>query len=378
MAATTPHASPALLLTEDPEVIAEVQRCAAGTGVGVEVRPWGPEAVQGWGRAAMVLLGADVVAAAGAAGLRRREEVHLLCRGAPGAEDYRAAVQVGAQSVTALGTGRGRLSALLQERAAPSAAGVVVGVVGGSGGAGASTTAAALALVAARRGARVLVLDCDPVGAGVTRVLGADAVDGLGWPDLLGSPGRVGPVSLAEAVPRVEDVGVLTGSRVPVPADVVSDVAETGRHRHDLVLVDLPRNQEVGGVVVRADRTLLVVRPGLVGVAAAARLVGAWGTAAPHLADLGGEDMSGQDLRGRRPPRGAVGLVLRGRGAAAPAVEQAVGLPLLARLPEHRGVEEDVDLGLGPVPRRRGAWVRAVETLLDVATAAPGVAGWGR
>lgn len=373
MAATTPHASPALLLTEDPEVVAEVQRCAAGTGVGVEVRPWGPEAVQGWGRAAMVLLGGDVVGAAGAAGLRRREEVHLLCRGAPGPDDYRAAVEVGAQSVTALGAGRDRLSALLQERAAPSAAGTVVAVVGGSGGAGASTTTAALALVAARRGARVLVLDCDPVAAGVARVLGADAVDGLGWPDLLASPGRVGPVSLAEAVPRVEGVAVLAGCRGPVPPDVVSDVAETARHRHDLVLVDLPRTEEVGGVVARADRTLLVVRPGLVGVAAALRLVDSWGM----VDSWGPVDPPGGVLPGLRPPGAAVGLVLRGRGAAASAVEQAVGLPLLARLPERRGVEEDVDLGLGPVPRRRGAWVRAVEGLLDVATAAPAVGGWG-
>lgn len=361
--APAPAAAPALLVTEDPEVVAEVQRCAAGTGVAVEVRGWGPEAVQRWGRAAMVLLGGDVAGAARAAGLRRREEVHLLCRGAPDADDYRTAVEVGAQSVTALRVGappgetpggslqegRDQLGALLQERAVPGATGRVVAVVGGAGGAGASTTVAALAVVAARRGARVLVVDCDPVGAGLARILGADAVTGLGWRDLLASPGRVGPVSLAEAVPRVDGVGVLAGCVEPVAAATVSDVAETGRRLHDLVLLDLPHGPGWGEVVARADRTLLVVRPHLVGVAAALRQLEAWG---------GVEEV----------PRAGVGVVLRGRGAAPVAVETTLGLPVVARLPDHRGVEEDVDLGLGPVPRRRGAWARAVEGLLAVAT----------
>src|SRR5690606_32436638 len=117
------------------------------------------------------------------------------CRGAPGADDYRAAVAVGAESVTPVLGGRDRLRDLLQERVAPGSPGQVVAVLPGSGGAGASTVVAALAQAAGRRGDEVLVLDCDPTGAGVARILGDDSLTGLGWPDLLASPGRVGPVS---------------------------------------------------------------------------------------------------------------------------------------------------------------------------------------
>lgn len=344
--------APVLVVTEDTSLVAEVQRCAAGTGVGVDVRGWGPDVLHRWGHAPVVLLGDDAAAAVAAAGVRRRGEVHLLCRGLPGPDDYRAAVAVGAESVTALDGARDRLRDLLQERAAPSAAGRVVAMLPGSGGAGASTTLAAVALTAARRGARVLVLDCDPVGAGVARILGADALSGLGWRDVVASPGRVGPVSLAEAVPRVDGVGVLGDCPGLLAPGVVNEVAETARHVHDLVLVDLPRTgvgvsgddgvDGFAGVVARADRTLLVVRPGLVGVAAARRLVESWGGPLP-----------------------TAGLVLRGRGAAPARVSAALGLPVVSRLPEHRGVAEAVDLGLGPVPRRRGPWARAVEALLD-------------
>lgn len=350
--APPPHAAPwlapVLAVTRDPALVAEVQRCAAGTGVEVEVREWGPEVMSRWAGASMVLLGDDVTAAVAAAGLRRRDEVHLLCRGTPGADDYRYAVAVGAESVTGLDAARDRLRDLLQERVTAGARGQVVAVLPGSGGAGASTTVAALAQAASRRGLDVLVLDCDPTGAGVARILGADDLTGLGWSDLLASPGRVGPVSLADAVPRVGPVGVVAGARDTVPGAVVSEVAETARRVHDLVLVDLPRHgAATGGVVARADRSLLVVRPGLVGVAAAVRQVDSW-------AGVTGDPAG--------PAR--VGVVVRGRGAASSSVSDALGLPVVARLPEHRDVEEALALGLGPVPRRRGAWARAVESLL--------------
>lgn len=350
--------SPALVLvvTDSPDLVAELQGCVAGTGVGVEVCAWGPAAASRWPGAPVVLLDAAVAATVAEAGLRRRPEVHLLCRGAPGADDYRAAVAVGAESVTPVLGGRDRLRDLLQERVAPGSPGQVVAVLPGSGGAGASTVVAALAQAAVRRGDEVLVLDCDPTGAGVARILGDDSLTGLGWPDLLASPGRVGPVSLAEAVPRVGGIGVLGAPPTALPAAVVCEVAETARRVHDLVLVDLPRHGSGGGdVMARVDRGLMVVRPGLTGVAAAVRQVETWGW--PAEVDVS---------------RSGVQVVLRGRGASPETVAAAVGFPVLARLPDHRGVEESVDLGLGPLPGRRGAWVRAVTTLLDAVTTPPG------
>lgn len=107
--------------------------------------------------------------------------------------------------------------------------------------------------------------------------------------------------------------------------------------------------------MARVDRGLMVVRPGLTGVAAAVRQVETWGW--PAEVDVS---------------RSGVQVVLRGRGASPETVAAAVGFPVLARLPDHRGVEESVDLGLGPLPGRRGAWVRAVTTLLDAVTTPPG------
>lgn len=363
--ARAPSPAPVLVVTDSPDLVAELQGCVAGTGVGVEVCSWGPAAAARWPSAPVVLLDADVVASVAAAGLRRRPEVHLLCRAAPGPDDYRAAVAVGAESVTSVLGGRDRLRDLLQERVAPGSPGQVVAVVPGSGGAGASTLVAALAQAAGRRGDEVLVLDCDPTGAGMARILGDDSMTGLGWPDLLASPGRVGPVSLAEAVPRVGGVGVLGAPPAELSAAVVCEVAETARRVHDLVLVDLPRHgSATGDVMARADRSLMVVRPGLTGVAAAARQVETWGW--PPEVDAA---------------RSGVDVVLRGRGASPETVAGAVGFPVLARLPDHRGVEESVDLGLGPLPGRRGAWARAVGALLDTVGVAPGpwtAAGGGR
>lgn len=375
MARTTPHSTahaldhthpsvaPVLLVTDDAEMVAEVQRCVAGSGIGVEVCPWGPAAASSWPGAAVVLLDTAVAPVVAEAGLRRRPEVHLLCRGAPEADDYRVAVAVGAESVTAVTSGRARVRDLLAERVAPGSPGQVVAVLGGSGGAGASTLVAALAQAAVRRGDAVLVLDCDPVGAGIGRILGADRVSGLGWPDLVASPGRVGPVSLAEAVARVDGIGVLTAPAGDLGAPTVCEVAETARRVHDLVLLDLPRwGADVGDVVARVDRALLVVRPGLTGVAAAARRVETWG-------------WSPSDAPAHRA-RAGVGVVLRGRGTSTEAVSTALGLPVLARLPDHRAVEEAVDLGLGPLPGRRGAWARAVAGVLESVTG-PVVTGRG-
>lgn len=346
-------AGPVLVVTGDAAVASEVERCAAGVGAPMQVVAWSAEALARWPTAAVVLLGDDVVAQALAAVPRRRDGVHLLCRGAPGGDQFRAGVELGVESVTALDGARAWLGRLLQERATPRAPGRVVAVVPGSGGAGATTTVAALAQVAAREGARVVVVDCDPWGAGLARVLGADDPAGVGWREIVASPGRIGPASLAEGVPRHSGVGVVTGAPDDLAVAVVRDVVEAARLGHDLVLVDLPRGRPdlAREVVARSDRSLVLVRPRLAGTAAAARQVEALGPGAKGT---------------------GVGLVLRGSGFPAATVVEAVGVPVVARLPEGRDVEEAVDLGLGPVRSHRGAWPRAVRGLLDEVTRGSG------
>jgi hypothetical protein len=46
-------------------------------------------------------------------------------------------------------------------------------------------------------------------------------------------------------------------------------------------------------------------------------------------------------------------------------VANAVGLPLLAELPDQRRLDEQLDLGLGPLHRRRGSVATAAAGLLS-------------
>ena len=67
-------------------------------------------------------------------------------------------------------------------------------------------------------------------------------------------------------------------------------------------------------------------------------------------------------LAGRLPA--VSGLVLRGSGGgvAPEEVAQVLGLPVLARMRDQRGLDEAIGLGLGPV-RRRGPLVRAARAV---------------
>ncbi len=143
------------------------------------------------------------------------------------------------------------------------AAAMVVGVVGGSGGAGATTLACALAQAAARTG-DVVVVDCDPLGPGLDRVLGLDRGAGFRWDALCQTTGRLSARALREALPRRERLGVLTwqaGSTATLQAFAVREALSAARRGHDTVVVDLPRTADplVDEVASRCDVLLLVV-----------------------------------------------------------------------------------------------------------------------
>ena len=116
-------------------------------------------------------------------------------------------------------------------------------VVGARGGVGASTFAATLAVRAARR-APTFLLDADPSGGGVELVIGSEHVDGLRWPDVALTDGRITASTLRGALPEHRGVTVLSWSRGPVAtvaaATMQSMVAAAARSfRH--IVVDLPR-----------------------------------------------------------------------------------------------------------------------------------------
>ena len=339
--------TPALLLTRDGELTDDVLRLAAAAGAAVDVVTDPSAALPGWDRPVLVLVGEDT--ADELAGLRPppHPELHVVA-GRPVADAvFRWALALGARDVVELPEGAGWLVELLTD--VPDGAGAtarLLGVVGGSGGAGASTLAAALALTAADRG-DALLLDLDPWGPGLDQLVGVEEHDGIRW-DALSSSGRLGSRSLREALPQRGGLAVLTWSGADVvepEGEVVREVLSAGLRGNEVVVTDLPRSLAgvAGEVAGRCDEVLLVVAPGVPGVASAARVAG-------RLDRLGAR----------------VGLAVRsGGGALSPeAVTDALGLPLRTCYPSRRKVGEHVDLGLGPLGSARSPLARAARQVL--------------
>jgi secretion/DNA translocation related CpaE-like protein len=335
-----------LLVTRDPTLHDEVARLAAAAGVSVHPEHDAVAALVRWTAAPLVIAGTDLGEELAAMSPPRRRQV-LLVGFEPMAEGaFRTAVGIGAEAVVALPARRAWLTEVLIDLGdAEPTPGTVVGVVAGSGGAGATTFACALAQVAARSGSAVVV-DADPLGPGADRVLGLDGAAGVRWGDLGQTTGRLGARSLREALPSREGLRVLTwetGTVGELSAPVVRETLSAARRGHSLVVVDLGRSPDplLAEVGQRCDALVVVARATVASAAATAR-------AAARFAGH---------------PR--VSLVARGPETVAEEVASATGLPLLAAMPDQRGLTERVDLGLGPVRGRRGPLARTARTLLE-------------
>lgn len=334
-----------LLITEDPDLGDDVLRLAAAAGVAPRVV--GVDgALAGWAAASLVLVGSDVAAALAALRVARREGVLVLCRGTADRSLLDLALAVGAESVVDVVEAQGWLVEVLTDAGdLRPASGLTVGVLGGAGGAGASTFACALAQVAAR-GSAALLVDADPYGPGLDRMLGMDELDGVRWDALAQSTGRLSARSLAEAVPRRDGLGVVSwrpGTPSTLSGVVLREVMSAGRRGHDRVVVDLPRGGDpvVDDALARCDLVVLLVPATLPGLASSARVA-------------------------HRLPAGArIEIVARGTGIAPGDIAAVVGSPVLTVLTDQRGVSEAFDLGMGPVRSRRGPLVRAAVDVLD-------------
>jgi secretion/DNA translocation related CpaE-like protein len=335
-----------LVVTRDQTLCDELLRLAAAAGVTPVVCREPAEALARWVPAPLVLVGADVADELALLRPPRRDGAHLVVHGSDGQDLFGVALAVGVETVAALPRSEAWLVEALTDAGdrAPRR-GLVVGVVGGSGGAGATTFACALAQVAARSGS-VLLVDLDPLGPGLDRVLGLEQRDGVRWDALEQTTGRLSARSLHDAVPQRDGVGVLTwppGSVATLQAFAVREALSAGQRGHDLVVVDLPRVVDggVAEVVARCDQVVVLARPTVVGVSATARVAAR--------------------LRGAIPTR----LVVRGAGVSVREVEQATGLAGAVVMPDQRGLAEAIDLGLGPVRSRRGPLARAAGEVLD-------------
>jgi Mrp family chromosome partitioning ATPase len=379
-----------LVVTADELVLDDVLRLAAAAGVEVIVATDAAAARPGWSTAPLVLIGPDVAATCAGAEFGRRAPVVLVSRCELDADDWRAALRAGAESVCVLPAGEPELVQRLGEAVERSATdGVVVGCIGGRGGAGASVLACALAVTAARSGRSALLVDLDPLGGGADLLLGAEDVPGLRWPELRAAAGRLPGAALRAALPQSAGVAVLAADRplaaaspsadrsprrgwVPVQAVAVASVAsvgtmlaDTGEDVHpgipaeaavavlragarsgDVVVVDLPRSVSATGHAVTAALDLLVVvTPAEVRACAA----------------------SGALVSELRPPAGRAGLVVRTPGPSRldPAlIAGCIGLPLLAAMRTEPGLAADLDRGDVPGGRTRGPLAACCRQLL--------------
>jgi len=199
-----------LFITRDQSLRDELLRLAAAAGVTPDLAADGGGALRGWSGAPVVLLGSDMADEVARLAPARRPRVYVIAWGTVPDEMFRIALAVGAESVTRLPRSEAWLTELLTDLGdAQPSAGLLVGVIGGSGGAGATTFACALAQTGARDG-RAVVVDADPLGPGIDRVLGLEDREGVRWDGLCETTGRLSARSLREALPRREGLGALT------------------------------------------------------------------------------------------------------------------------------------------------------------------------
>lgn len=335
---------PPLLVTDDPDLLDDLQRLSAAVGIVLDVAHDGRAALRHWATAPLVLVGPDLATSLVEQATPRRSDVFLVSRGEP---DFRSAVALGARDVLVLPAAEDQVVELLADVGDGGVrSALTLGVTGGSGGIGATTLACALADTAARSG-RSLVVDLDPWGPGIARVLGVDP-HGLTWRELAGSRGRLGSRALRDALPRRGELSVLGWGEGDARVDdvVVRDVLAAARRGHDVVVVDLPRKDDplIEEVAGGCDHVVLVAGCSVLGAASAMRA----------LASL-------------RTVSGSIQLVARMRGGAVPpdALASALGLPLAATLSRQRGLSEHLDLGLGPLHARKGAVARAAAQVIE-------------
>ncbi len=339
-----------LLVTADPLSLDDLLRVAALAGVEVEAVPDAAQARRQWDLAPLVVVAEDQVEDVVSARLPRRDRVLVLGRDLDDAGVWQRAVDLGAEKVLYLPDAETWLVDAFADAAEGDRDGVLVAVLGGRGGAGATTTACALALTAARNGIATLLVDGDPYGGGIDLVFGGEQEAGVRWPDLGGTRGRVPATALAQALPKMAELSVLSWDRsepTQLPVHALQAVLAAGRRSHGLVVVDLPRSlDETAREVLAAARTTLLVVPAEVRAAAAAARVA---TRAGLLC---------RDLR----------LVVRGpspAGLSASEVERALGIPLAGDLRPEPGLARDLEEGNPPGLRRGSPLAALCDRLLD-------------
>ncbi|GAB4006649.1 septum site-determining protein Ssd [Nocardioides ultimimeridianus] len=343
---TTPLPPAPLLVTTDDDLLNELMQLSAAADVAPDVARDPFEAVRRWTRAPVVLVGADLAEALAEVAPETRDHTYVVTRGPAPDRAYPLALALGARQVVDVTVSAGWVVELLADITEDRPErGRVIGVIGGTGGAGATTFACALGQWAQRAG-ETAVIDCDPQGPGLDRVLGMESTEGFRWDALCTTTGRLSARALREALPRRGRLGVLSWYVDATPqtlqAFAVREALSAARRGHRTVVLDLPRTPDrlIDEVASRCDQLLVMTVAGVAGVAGAARMRARFGEH-PH-----------------------VGLVLRGESLSAAEVARAVRLPVVTQMRDQRAVNESIDLGLGPLRSGRGPLARACAEVL--------------
>jgi secretion/DNA translocation related CpaE-like protein len=237
------------------------------------------EVARCWRSADLVVVDAELVGALQSGSAARRPDVVVVADDADRVEVWRAAAHLGAEEVLTLPADDrvlvDRIAGLAGRTGEPPAR--TIGVVAGAGGAGASTLAVSICVARAQAGASVTLLDADPAGGGVDLLLGAEAVGGARWPDLVTARGSVAPEALDQVLPRAQGVRFLSCGRdsaADLGVEAMAAVLPAARRSADLVVVDLPRRLDPAAeIAVAACHTLLVVTTARVRAVAATAFV---------------------------------------------------------------------------------------------------------
>jgi secretion/DNA translocation related CpaE-like protein len=223
-----------------------------------------------WPFAPAVVVDADGARRCVEARVPRRSRVLVVTADVAAVACWSAAVALGAEEVLDVADER-RVADWFARLGEPVQAGRLICFVPARGGVGASTLSAVLAL-AASQSHDVVLLDGDPYGGGIDYVLGLEAADGARWGDLAGASGVLAAQSLAEALPSIGRVRVVShgpgGADVPTAAaDAVLAAALRGA---PLVVVDAPGPGPMArSLTARADVVVVVVSADVRGVVAA-------------------------------------------------------------------------------------------------------------
>ncbi|WP_367133324.1 septum site-determining protein Ssd [Saccharothrix sp. HUAS TT1] len=343
-------------LVAEAGLVDEVLHAAAVVGCEVE-RVADVTALRGsWHAAAVVVLDEEAVVACVADGFPRRSGVHVVGAGPPGPEVWRCALALGVEQVLELPAGQERLRAVLADAAegGPVADGRVLAVLGARGGAGASVLSVAVGQAVSALGGQGLLVDCDPLGGGLDVLLGAEGQEGLRWPTLQLTGGRVPVAALRSALPGRSGGGrgsltVLSCGRTgpgPEP-DAVVAVVEAGRRAGGTVVCDLPRQLTAAACAAldRADLAVLVVPADVKACMAAKALV-------DQVAERGARLKA--VVRGPAPG-----------GLTTAQVVEAVGVPLLTTMRPEPGLAAALDNGRFP-ETHRGPLAKAAREVLAV------------